>query len=424
MSQADAVSTQPAAAGGHRGGLLAGARRLHRRPRRRQGAHLRRRPARVPRPVRSTRPGTTYTASAVVMPTTVEEIQEVLRVANEHKVPLWTHGTGPQQRLRRARAARARLGDREPAQHEPRARDQRGVRLRRRRARRALVRPLRGDPGRRPPADALDRRPRLGQRRSATRSTTASPTCPTAWTWACSAAWRSCSPTATSCAPAWARCPTTSPGTSTSAASGPTPDQLFMQSNYGIVTKMGVWLMPYPEVYMPLWLRVWKDDDLAPVVDTLRTLMLDGTIRMVPQILNTVLLGSVLSSRSQWWRRRRADPGRRHRPDGARARDRALDACASRSTATRRWSTTASPRSRRRSSASRAPRCGAPSARPRTSRASSTRPSASRAACRTSSWNNMTGLVRRRGGRPHRLLAGRAAHRPRRARRCATCCAG
>ena len=35
-----------------------------------------------------------YTASAVVMPTTVEEIQEILRVANEHKVPLWTHGQG------------------------------------------------------------------------------------------------------------------------------------------------------------------------------------------------------------------------------------------------------------------------------------------------------------------------------------------
>ena len=35
-----------------------------------------------------------YTASAVVMPTTVEEIQEVLRVANEHRVPLWTHGQG------------------------------------------------------------------------------------------------------------------------------------------------------------------------------------------------------------------------------------------------------------------------------------------------------------------------------------------
>ena len=38
---------------------------------------------------------------------------------------------------------------------------------------------------------------------------------------------------------------------------GPTPDQLFMQSNFGIVTKLGVWLMPQPECYMPLWLRAW-----------------------------------------------------------------------------------------------------------------------------------------------------------------------
>jgi 4-cresol dehydrogenase (hydroxylating) len=82
---------------------------------------------------------------------------------------------------------------------------------------------------------------------------------------------------------------------------GPTPDQLFMQSNFGIVTKMGVWLMPYPEVYMPLWLRVRNDDDLAPAVDTLRTLMLDDTIRMVPQLLSAPLLASVLSERRQWW---------------------------------------------------------------------------------------------------------------------------
>ncbi|HUA70956.1 MAG TPA: FAD-binding oxidoreductase [Solirubrobacteraceae bacterium] len=82
---------------------------------------------------------------------------------------------------------------------------------------------------------------------------------------------------------------------------GPTPDQLFMQSGFGIVTKMGVWLMPYPEVYMPFWVRVWKDDDLGPVVDTLRTLMLDDTIRMVPQVLNTVAYGSVFTTRAEWW---------------------------------------------------------------------------------------------------------------------------
>ena len=32
-----------------------------------------------------------YTASAVVMPTTVEQVQEVVRAANRFKVPLWTH---------------------------------------------------------------------------------------------------------------------------------------------------------------------------------------------------------------------------------------------------------------------------------------------------------------------------------------------
>jgi 4-cresol dehydrogenase (hydroxylating) len=81
---------------------------------------------------------------------------------------------------------------------------------------------------------------------------------------------------------------------------GPSPDQLFMQSNFGIVTRMGVWLMPYPEVYMPLWLRVPRQEDIAPLMDTLRVLMLDGTIRMVPQIINTVLLGSVFSKRDRW----------------------------------------------------------------------------------------------------------------------------
>ena len=82
---------------------------------------------------------------------------------------------------------------------------------------------------------------------------------------------------------------------------GPTPDQLFMQSNYGIVTKMGVWLMPQPQAYMPFWVRVWNDDDLAPLVDTLRTLLLDRTIEGVPSVYNTLCLGSVLSSRSQWY---------------------------------------------------------------------------------------------------------------------------
>jgi 4-cresol dehydrogenase (hydroxylating) len=35
-----------------------------------------------------------YTASAVLMPETVAEIQEIVRIAGRHGVPLWTHSTG------------------------------------------------------------------------------------------------------------------------------------------------------------------------------------------------------------------------------------------------------------------------------------------------------------------------------------------
>src|ERR1700728_596444 len=35
-----------------------------------------------------------YTASAVLMPESVEEIQELVRIAGAHKLPLWTHGQG------------------------------------------------------------------------------------------------------------------------------------------------------------------------------------------------------------------------------------------------------------------------------------------------------------------------------------------
>jgi 4-cresol dehydrogenase (hydroxylating) len=35
-----------------------------------------------------------YTASAVVMPQAVEEVQEVVRIANRFRLPLWAHSAG------------------------------------------------------------------------------------------------------------------------------------------------------------------------------------------------------------------------------------------------------------------------------------------------------------------------------------------
>jgi 4-cresol dehydrogenase (hydroxylating) len=43
---------------------------------------------------------------------------------------------------------------------------------------------------------------------------------------------------------------------------GPAVDGLFAQSNFGIVTKMGFWLMPEPEAYQSGVVRVTKRADL------------------------------------------------------------------------------------------------------------------------------------------------------------------
>ncbi|MGR7026775.1 FAD-binding oxidoreductase [Geodermatophilus sp. URMC 62] len=59
---------------------------------------------------------------------------------------------------------------------------------------------------------------------------------------------------------------------------GPALDPLFMQSNFGIVTKMGVWCMPEPEVYQLCLVTTERQDAVPELVDTIRPFVLDGTI--------------------------------------------------------------------------------------------------------------------------------------------------
>jgi 4-cresol dehydrogenase (hydroxylating) len=73
---------------------------------------------------------------------------------------------------------------------------------------------------------------------------------------------------------------------------GPYVDGVFSQSNFGVVTKMGVWLMPEPEAYCEGRVSVPNHDDLIPFVDTLSYLMDSKVVR------GTMLLESpVLSDR-------------------------------------------------------------------------------------------------------------------------------
>jgi 4-cresol dehydrogenase (hydroxylating) flavoprotein subunit len=82
---------------------------------------------------------------------------------------------------------------------------------------------------------------------------------------------------------------------------GPSADGLFMQSNFGIVTKMGVWLQPEPEVYRASWLRVGAHEDIVALLDALRPLMLDGTISGHPVVGFALGYAAMTSRRSDWY---------------------------------------------------------------------------------------------------------------------------
>jgi 4-cresol dehydrogenase (hydroxylating) len=60
---------------------------------------------------------------------------------------------------------------------------------------------------------------------------------------------------------------------------GPYVDGLFSQSNFGIVTRMGIWLMPAPEAYRDGRVMVPRHDDLIPFMETYAYLMNSDIVR-------------------------------------------------------------------------------------------------------------------------------------------------
>ena len=82
---------------------------------------------------------------------------------------------------------------------------------------------------------------------------------------------------------------------------GPAVDGLFSQSNYGVVTKMGVQLMQAPDCYMPGWLQLQHDSDLELLLEQLRPLMMNGTIPNQPMIINNVCGMSAFTRRDAWY---------------------------------------------------------------------------------------------------------------------------
>lgn len=82
---------------------------------------------------------------------------------------------------------------------------------------------------------------------------------------------------------------------------GPSYDAMFMQSNFGIVTKLGIWLMPQPSAYLIAHVKFREEADLEAIVETLRPLKLAETIRNHAVIEGAIRHAAGVSSRKDWY---------------------------------------------------------------------------------------------------------------------------
>jgi 4-cresol dehydrogenase (hydroxylating) len=76
---------------------------------------------------------------------------------------------------------------------------------------------------------------------------------------------------------------------------GPYLEGLFSQSNFGIVTRAGIWLMQEPEAFQAFFCEIEREEDLPAVVDSLRRLALAGALRGTAHLINDILCLSMLT---------------------------------------------------------------------------------------------------------------------------------
>jgi FAD/FMN-containing dehydrogenase len=73
---------------------------------------------------------------------------------------------------------------------------------------------------------------------------------------------------------------------------GPWIDGIFSQSNYGIVTKMGFWLMEEPEAALQVSVSAPRRGDVVPLLDVLTSLMNSHVISSETQVASPIMNGS------------------------------------------------------------------------------------------------------------------------------------
>lgn len=82
---------------------------------------------------------------------------------------------------------------------------------------------------------------------------------------------------------------------------GPNVDQLFTQSGLGVVVRAGIWLMPWPEAFASGEIRVEDVDDVTTLVDRIADLRRREVFQNNCLVGNVVRAGTMNGPRSRWY---------------------------------------------------------------------------------------------------------------------------
>lgn len=82
---------------------------------------------------------------------------------------------------------------------------------------------------------------------------------------------------------------------------GPYLDGIFTQSSLGVVTKLGIWLMPEPPGFLPFMIAFPREEDLEKVVEILRPLKISMVIPNAAVVSHVLLEAANQTTRAQYY---------------------------------------------------------------------------------------------------------------------------
>lgn len=82
---------------------------------------------------------------------------------------------------------------------------------------------------------------------------------------------------------------------------GPDVDGLFLQSNLGIVTKLGIHMTPQPQAYMACTFDMPEFDDIETITDVFGAMRRNGTLPTLTYVFSLVEWSALFAPRHKYW---------------------------------------------------------------------------------------------------------------------------